>query len=188
MGEDAYAELEDAEVIAEAARGDVRALAALYDRYAGLALATARRMVGESGAEDLVQDVFMEVWRAAASYDPSRGAVRTWILVRLRSRALDRLRSAPVRREIPTEDVAPDRAAPPGEDPSLAPDRRVVREALRQLPEDQRQVLELAYFMGMSATEIAERMGSPVGTVKSRTKAAMTKLRAALAAATGGAS
>jgi RNA polymerase sigma-70 factor (ECF subfamily) len=185
MGEGSYADLDDVEVLAEAARGNVRALAALYDRYAALALTMARRMLGEAGAEDLVQDVFMEVWRRADAYDPARGTVRTWLLVRLRSRALDRLRSATARREVPTEDVAPNRAAPEVEDPSLVPDRRAVREALAQLPDDQRQVLELAYFQGMSSSEIAERMGSPIGTVKSRTAAAMVKLRAAMTAGKG---
>ena len=186
MGDDAYAELEDADVIARAARGEVKALAALYDRYAEIALATARRMLGEAGAEDLVQDVFMEVWRRADTFDPSRGTVRTWILVRLRSRALDKLRSAPVRREVPTEDVAPHRAAPSSDDPALAPDRRAVREALASLPDDQRSVLELAYFYGMSSSEIAEHMGSPIGTVKSRTAAAMNKLRSVLQIPKGG--
>jgi RNA polymerase sigma-70 factor (ECF subfamily) len=184
MGDDT--ELQDGQLIADAARGDVEALAALYDRYAVIAMATARRMLGETGAEDLVQDVFMEVWRCASAYDRSRGTVRTWILLRLRSRALDRLRSASVRREVPTEDVAPNRPAPESDDPALAPDRRAVREALASLPDDQRQVLELAYFYGMSSSEIAEQMGSPLGTVKSRTAAAMNKLRSVMSTTRGG--
>lgn len=178
------AEMEDADVIREVARGEIKALAALYDRYAGLLLSMANRMLGEKTvAEDLVQDVFMEVWRRAHGFDPSRGSVRTWLLVRLRSRALDRLRSAQYRREVSVDDVGPREAASTHEDPELSPDRALVREAIQQLPEDQRVVIELSYFQGLSSSEIAEHMGSPIGTVKSRTAAALGKLRAAMSAA-----
>lgn len=178
------AELDDLEVIREAARGEIKALAALYDRYAGLLLAMANRMLGDKTvAEDLVQDVFMEVWRRAHAFDPARGTVRTWLLVRLRSRALDRLRSATHRREVMVDDVGPREAAPTPEDPELSPDRALVRAAILQLPEDQRLVIELSYFHGLSSSEIAEQMGSPIGTVKSRTAAALGKLRAAMSAA-----
>lgn len=181
------AELDDLAVIREAARGEIKALAALYDRYAGLLLAMAHRMLGDKTvAEDLVQDVFMEVWRRAHAFDPSRGTVRTWLLVRLRSRALDRLRSATHRREVMVDDVAPREAAPTAEDPELSPDRAMVRQVIQQLPEDQRLVIELSYFQGLSSSEIAEQMGSPIGTVKSRTAAALAKLRAAMSAAQRG--
>lgn len=181
------AELDDLAVIREAARGEIKALAALYDRYAGLLLAMAHRILGDvTVAEDLVQDVFMEVWRRAHAFDPSRGTVRTWLLVRLRSRALDRLRSATHRREVTVDDVAPREAAPTAEDPELSPDRAMVRQVIQQLPEDQRLVIELSYFQGLSSSEIAEQMGSPIGTVKSRTAAALAKLRAAMSAAHGG--
>ena len=141
----------------------------------------AKRMLGDKGgAEDLVHDVFMEVWRNCDNYDPHRATVRTWILVRLRSRALDRLRSASVRREVTTDDVAPTEAAPMVEDPALAPDRAAVVQALADLPEEQRLVIELSYFHGLSSSEIAERMGSPLGTVKSRTAAGLAKIRSAM--------
>jgi len=177
------AEMDDLEVIREAARGEIKALAALYDRYAGLLLAMAHRMLGDKTvAEDLVQDVFMEVWRRAHAFDPARGTVRTWLLVRLRSRALDRLRSAQYRREVMVDE--PREAVPVGtEDPELSPDRALVRQAMLQLPEDQRLVIELSYFHGLSSSEIAEMMGSPIGTVKSRTAAALGKLRAAMTTA-----
>ena len=176
-----WEELDDRALIREAARGEVKALACLYDRYSALLLATASRILGDRGAaEDLVHDVFMEVWRNCARYDATRGTPRTWILVRLRSRALDRLRSASVRREVATADVAPHRAAPQSEDPSLAPDRAAVRAALASLPSDQRTVIELSYFHGLSSSEIAERMGSPLGTVKSRTAAGLAKIRSAM--------
>ncbi|MEM6289715.1 MAG: sigma-70 family RNA polymerase sigma factor [Myxococcota bacterium] len=176
-----FSSLDDRALIAEAARGEVKAFAALYDRFAGLMLATAKRILGDrGGAEDLVHDVFMEVWRNCDNYEASRGSVRTWILVRLRSRALDRLRSASVRREVATEDVAPNEPAPESDDPSLAPDRAAVRAALAELPPEQRTVLELSYFQGLSSSEIAERMGSPLGTVKSRTAAGLAKIRSAM--------
>lgn len=176
-------EMDDADVISEAARGEIKALATLYDRHSGLLLAMANRMLGDKAhAEDLVQDVFMEVWRRAHAFDASRGSVRTWLLVRLRSRALDRLRSARHRRELSVEDAAPRQAAPVAEDPELSPDRAMVRDVMGQLPDDQRVVIELSYFHGLSSSEIAERMGSPIGTVKSRTAAALNKLRTAMAA------
>jgi len=175
-----FSSLDDRALVAEAARGEVKAFAVLYDRFAGIMLATAKRMLGDrGGAEDLMHDVFMEVWRNVDNYDPTRATVRTWILVRLRSRALDRLRSATVRREVTTDDVTPNEA-PVAEDPSLAPDRTAVVAALQNLPDDQRMVIELSYFHGLSSSEIAERMGSPLGTVKSRTAAGLAKIRSAM--------
>lgn len=174
--------LDDAALIAEAAHGEASALSTLYDRYAALMASVAQRILGDRElAEDLVHDVFMEAWRAAADYDPARGTVRTWLMVRLRSRALDRKRSAAFRREVatdrmPTTTDEGDTARALAE----APDAQVVRDALATLPEEQRAVLELAYFEGLTSSEIADRMGSPIGTVKSRTAAAMAKLRAAL--------
>nr|MCH9687124.1 sigma-70 family RNA polymerase sigma factor [Deltaproteobacteria bacterium] len=168
-------DMDDIEVIREAARGEVQALATLYDRYAGLMLSMSNRMLGDKTmAEDLVQDVFMEVWRRAHAFDASRGSVRTWLLVRLRSRALDRLRSAKHRREVTVDEVSPREASPTPEDPELSPDRALVREVVQQLPEEQRVVIELSYFHGLSSAEIATRMGSPLGTVKSRTAAALS--------------
>lgn len=174
--------LDDAALIAEAAHGEANALSALYDRYATLMASVAQRILGDRElAEDLVHDVFMEAWRAAADYDPARGTVRTWLMVRLRSRALDRKRSAVFRREVAT-----DRMPTTTDEGDIAralveaPDAQVVRAALAELPEEQRAVLELAYFEGLTSSEIADRMGSPIGTVKSRTAAAMAKLRAAL--------
>jgi RNA polymerase sigma-70 factor (ECF subfamily) len=173
--------LDDLELIDEAARGEVKALSALYDRFSALLLTMGNRMLGDRAmAEDLVHDVFMEVWRNANRYDPSRGSVRTWVLVRLRSRALDRLRSATARREVASDDIAPREAAPEHEDPSLAPDRAALVACLAQLPDEQRLVLELSYFQGLSSSEIAQRMGTPLGTVKSRTAAALAKLRSAM--------
>ncbi|MFO7565419.1 MAG: sigma-70 family RNA polymerase sigma factor [Enhygromyxa sp.] len=169
----------DHELLAEAATGSVDSLAALYDRYAPLLLAVARRLLADpTAAEDLVHDVFLEAWRNADAYAQQRGSVRTWLLVRLRSRALDRLRADRVRtrRRDPGMGVA--QIGEAAHDELLrVPDRKLVLEALAQLDAAQRETLELAYFEGLSAREIAERMQAPIGTVKSRTAAGLARLR-----------
>ncbi len=172
----------DPELVLAMASGDSDALAVLYDRHGALMLATAARILGgQREAEDLVHDVLLEAWQKAGDYERARGSVRTWLLIRLRSRALDRWRRAN-RTRVETmearqlEDLLPARA----DDPGLSLDHARVRRAVLELPESQRHVLELAYFEGLSATEIAERLAIPVGTVKSRTAAGLTRLRAAL--------
>lgn len=172
------------------ADGDRGALARLYDRHAPALLALGARVLGTSGeAEDLVQDVLLEAWHRAADYDPERGSVRTWLAVRTRSRALDRLRAEGRTRLVaPSEggDETPEAAAEPAEDPTLAPDRRRVRHALMLLPETQRAVLELGYYEGLTSAEIAVRTNIPVGTVKSRVAAALSRLRETLRVSEGG--
>lgn len=172
----------DIELVRAIARGDRGALARLYDRYAPLLMAVASRMLGDRReAEDLLHDVLLEVWRHADEYAPARGSVRSWILVRLRSRALDRKKSAASTRVVRLEDGhGHDARASADDDPSLGPDRAAVRRAIAALPEEQRVVLELGYFEGLSSSEIAERIDAPIGTVKSRVAAALAKLRAGL--------
>lgn len=175
----------DVSLISGAAAGDRDCLAALYDRYAPALLAIARRILGDRReAEDLLHDVFIEVWRQAGDYDEARGSVRAWLLMRMRSRALDRRKSAAISRraDLPAPDAVADAVgdAHGGEDPALGPDRQAVRRALAALPAEQRQVLELGYFEGLSSSEIAERVRAPIGTVKSRVAAALSKLRAAV--------
>ena len=155
----------------------------LYDRYASALLAIGRRILGDRReAEDLLHDVFIEVWRQAGDYNEARGSVRAWLLMRMRSRALDRRKSAAFskRADLPAPDAVVDVHGEGGEDPALGPDRQAVRRALEQLPAEQRQVLELGYFEGLSSSEIAERVRAPIGTVKSRVAAALSKLRAAV--------
>jgi RNA polymerase sigma-70 factor (ECF subfamily) len=169
----------DHELLAQAASGSVDSLAALYDRYAPLLLGVARRLLSDpAAAEDLVHDVFLEAWRNADSYAQQRGSVRTWLLVRLRSRALDRLRAEQVRSRKREPGLG---AAQVGETPhdelQREPDRKRVLEALAQLDAQQRETLELAYFEGLSAREIAERMQAPIGTVKSRLASGLSRLR-----------
>lgn len=173
----------DAELVAAMACGDRDALAALYDRYAGLLLATAARIVGTSGAEDLVHDVLVEAWQRAAGYEEARGSVRTWLLLRLRSRALDLCRREHRR---PWEPLSPqgDRAAEGegygAQDPLSRVEQARARAAISRLSPSQRQIVELAYFGGLTMVEIAEALGIPIGTVKSRSSAALSRLRAAL--------
>ena len=172
----------DESLISGAAAGDRDCLAALYDRYAPALLAIGRRILGDRReAEDLLHDVFIEVWRQAGDYDEARGSVRAWLLMRMRSRALDRRKSAALskRADLPAPEAVID-ATEPGEDPALGPDRQAVRRALAALPAEQRQVLELGYFEGLSSSEIAERVRAPIGTVKSRVAAALSKLRQAV--------
>lgn len=173
----------DGVLVRRMAAGDRQALAALYGRYSTTLLGVAIRIIGHRGeAEDLVHDIFLEVWRKADRWRAERGTVRTWLLLRLRSRALDRLRSPRLARGVSLDEGLPDYAevtvAP--DDPSLAADRRRVREAVASLPPEHRAVLTLAAFEGRSASEIARRLDLPLGTVKSRILAARRGLKAAL--------
>jgi RNA polymerase sigma-70 factor (ECF subfamily) len=168
----------DVSCIRAIANGDRDALADLYDRYASTMLAVGIRILRDRReAEDVVHDVFLEAWRRAGDYQSSRGTVRTWLLIRMRSRALDRRKSARVSRSAPLEAAGPRISH---DDPSLAADGSRVRDALASLPPDQRTVIELGYFEGLTSSEIAMRVDVPVGTVKSRVAAAIGKLRAGL--------
>jgi RNA polymerase sigma-70 factor (ECF subfamily) len=170
---------QDAALVLAMAGGDQTALAELYDRYAFLLLGIAIRIVRDRReAEDLLHDVFLEAWRSAKDFDPKRGRVRTWLTIRMRSRALDLQKSARVSRNAGDEglDAVADQA-----DASSAPDHARIRTVLGELPADQREVIELAYFQGLSCSEIATKVAIPIGTVKSRVAAALGKLRAALA-------
>jgi RNA polymerase sigma-70 factor (ECF subfamily) len=170
----------DVELVREVARGHVPSMAALYDRYCGALLTVARALLRDmTQAEDLVHDVFMEAWRHADRFDPARGNVSTWLLVRLRSRARDRSRRASAQREVsrPVIDVDPTDGC---EVPIPLPDRTIVGLLLRGLPSEQRRVLELTYYRGLSFPEIARRTRAPIGTVKSRAAAGLAKLRTAM--------
>jgi RNA polymerase sigma-70 factor (ECF subfamily) len=169
----------DEDLVTAIAAGSRSALGELYDRYAPVLVALGRKIVGElREAEDLVHDVFLEIWRQAGDYDASRGSARAWIFLRLRSRALDRRKTPRISRAVALEPEHDRQDA--SEDPSLGPDRAVVRRALAELPAEQRTVLELGYYHGLSSSEIAERERLPLGTVKSRTAAALARLRAGL--------
>lgn len=166
------------------AAGDSSALAELYDRYGDLLYSLALRIVGGgSDAEEALQDTWMQAWRNASSYDASRGAVGAWLVTIVRSRALDRVRSLGSRRRAETAAAEEAATEPPpsAPDPAAGHARRVFRKnvaaAMTALAPQQRAVVELAYFEGLSQTEIADRMNAPLGTVKSWTRQALLKLR-----------
>lgn len=163
----------DSDLIAQVARGQRLALGTLYDRHAGLLLAVLRRVLGNAAeAEDVLHEVFLEVWQHAADFDPGRGNVRAWLVMRARSRALDRLRVLGRTRTLPPGADSDEAAA------SAAPaDAITIRRALSSLAPELRQLLELGYFEGMSSAEIAAHEGLAVGTVKSRVARALAELR-----------
>lgn len=172
---------EDAWLVQRMATGDREALSELYHRYVGLLLGVALKIAHDrETAEDLVQDVFLEAWKKAATYDPSRASVRTWLLLRIRSRALDRVGSAPVRRTVSLEDASSPEPSTAGSSVEVQSDAQRIPGALQGVSAEQRQVLELTFFSGLTATEIAEAVGIPVGTVKSRLRAGLSALRATL--------
>jgi len=180
--EDDGAVPEDVELVRAMARGDSAALGSLYDRHAARMFSLAKKIViTSSAAEDIVQEVFLEAWKKAATYDPARGGVKSWLLLRTRSRSIDFRRAANQSRAATVgEDFWSEQPSAPISDVSFASDQTAVRRALSLLPKDQREALWLGYFEGLSSAEIAARVGSPVGTIKTRVAAALSKLRAAL--------
>jgi RNA polymerase sigma-70 factor (ECF subfamily) len=167
------------------AAGDRDAVAALWDRFAPVLLGLARRVLKDpADAEEVVQEVFLHLWRQAGRYDPTRSSLSTWLALVTRSRAIDRLRTRGVvdRTHASVQaEAGPAHASGEGASRVLHGERRRrVRDELAGLPEEQRQVLELAFFEGLTQREIAERTGIPLGTVKTRTLLAMKKLRTAL--------
>ncbi len=174
----------DRRCLERVADGDSTALAELYDHHADLLYSLALRIVGSaSDAEEVLQDTWTQAWRNARSYDAARGAVGAWLVTIARSRALDRVRSLGSRRRA--ESAASTEAAaappPPAADPAAGYARRSLAEnvaaAITTLGAPQRQVVELAYFEGLSQSEIAVRLNAPLGTVKSWTRQALLRLR-----------
>jgi RNA polymerase sigma-70 factor (ECF subfamily) len=161
------------------------ALDALYDRHAPTLLALGRRVLGSlADAEEVLQEVFLHVWNHAGRYDSSRSSVSTWLVLITRSRAIDRLRTRKVverTHETSFQKNPPEPTSPEGVETVFIHERRErVRSELVKLPDEQRQVLEMAFYEGLSQSEIAAKADLPLGTVKTRTLLAMKKLRAAL--------
>ena len=161
--------------------GDQESVGVLYDRYGGVAYGLAQRITNDASlAEDVVQDAFVSVWKQCGRFDPERGNVRSWLLTIVHHKAVDAVRRSSARAE---------RALPEGAEEFLAASTRpdelaewsmeaeAVREAVKQVPEDQRMTIEMAYFLGLTHVEIAERMGVPLGTVKSRLRIGLDKMR-----------
>jgi RNA polymerase sigma-70 factor, ECF subfamily len=180
---DVPANAADQALLARVSGGDAVALRALYDGCATRAMSIALRVLGSrSEAEEVVQETFVQVWRRAASYDASRGGAMAWIATIARSRALDRLRAraATDRAVTRSEDPEPASAPAPSELAAQRELRTQVLAALAGLPQEQRSAIELAYYEGLSHSEIAERLGDPLGTVKTRVRLGLAKLAAVL--------
>jgi RNA polymerase sigma-70 factor (ECF subfamily) len=183
-------ELADEDLMPLVHEGNARAFEVVFDRHADAAFSLAYRMCGRRGmAQDIVQDAFLSLLRSGARYDRSRGSVRSWVLSVVRNRAIDMFRRETVRagRDVSAEGVVERMAAP--DDVALDAERRQdargVRAALRDLPAEQRQVIELAYFGGFSHLQIADMLDVPAGTVKGRMRLGLNKLRVALGEPSG---
>ena len=162
------------------------ALAQLYDRYRLILFGVLVRILNNrEEAEDVLQEVFLQVWRRAADFDPNRGRPFTWLVTLARSRGIDRLRSLASRERVAAmsgAEEAADVVSDAATDAIRSEQRGVVNDALSQLPEEQKRLLMLAYFDGLTQSEIAERLGAPLGTVKTRMRSGMMKLRELLSA------
>jgi RNA polymerase sigma-70 factor (ECF subfamily) len=172
------AQLPDEALPALVARSDDEALAELYDRYGRPAYALAVRIVRDPAlAQDAVQDAFLTAWRTAASFDPARGTAATWLLTLVHRRAVDVVRREDRRRASPLEDAPVASGEATDEAAEVRMERRRVQAALSVLTPAEREALELAYYGGLSQSEIADRLGVPIGTVKSRMFAGLARLR-----------
>ncbi|HXF50183.1 MAG TPA: sigma-70 family RNA polymerase sigma factor [Dehalococcoidia bacterium] len=175
----------DEDLAARVARGDADAFEALFARYGDLVYSVAYRVLEDRhAAEDIAQEVFLKFWRRPSLFDAARGRFATWLISVTRNRAIDERR---VRRRPGRDDAGAMEADPPttdADDPGslavLVRERQAVREALSALPPEQRLAIELAYFGGLTQSEVAERLSLPLGTVKTRIRLGMQKLRAAL--------
>ena len=180
-------EARDRELVQRIGRGDEDAFRGLFGRYAPTAMALARRVARQPFlAEEIVQEAFLAVWRNPGGYDQQRGSVRAWLMGMVHHRAVDAVRREESQRRRAEESmgsdpvVSPDPADEVADQVDLPEERKAVRAALDGLPDEQRQVIELMYFGGLSQSRISEQLGLPLGTVKSRTLLGMRRLRGAI--------
>jgi RNA polymerase sigma-70 factor (ECF subfamily) len=187
--DNAYTRLDDAELVQRLSYRDLEAFNALYGRYGDLVYSTTLRILRDTQlAEDMVQEIFLRLWRKPESYVAQRGRFPTWLTSVARNRAVDEIRSRGRRYKHETaspEEQERELPAPQGlHDPALTAElsdqRSTIRAALADLPLEQRQVIELAYFGGLTQREIADRLSQPLGTVKTRIRLGMQKLRVTL--------
>lgn len=188
-----YPDLTDEQLMTRLAMRDIKAFEVLYDRYGTLVYSTALRVVGDPQlAEDIAQEVFLRIWRRPDHYVSQRGRFATWLLSVARNGAVDHVRTRGRRRRHETagEELERELPAREGQDPALmaqlADERQKVRRALASLPLEQRRVIEMAYYGGYTQQEIAAMLSQPLGTVKTRIRLGMQKLRATLAPEMGG--
>ncbi len=172
----------DAALVERVISGDEAALSTIYDRYSAMLFGVILRILRDKQmAEEVLQDLFLQLWRSAAQFDSTRGSLAAWLMVSGRNRAISRLRGRASREILEEEEgLYADTfvsAHNIEEEVSRTELRRRLTEALHQLPEEQRQAVELAYFEGLTQTEIASRTGSPLGTVKTRVRTAMQSLK-----------
>jgi RNA polymerase sigma-70 factor (ECF subfamily) len=180
--------LADEELMELLDAGEMRAFEVIFDRHAGAGYSLALRMCGRRAlAEDIVQEAFLSLWRSGTNYDRARGSVRSWVLSAVHNRAVDALRRAGSKagRDVHDDAIAERLPAPEATDAEVErrEDARQLRSALDDLPPDQRQVIELAYFGGLSHSQIAEMLDLPPGTVKGRMRLGLTKMRSMLGGA-----
>ncbi|HUP27348.1 MAG TPA: sigma-70 family RNA polymerase sigma factor [Chloroflexia bacterium] len=180
----------DDQLMQRVAAGDASALEELYDRYVRQCFGLAVRIVGEAAlAEEVVQEIFLKVWSKPGSYSLEKGKFVSWLLSLVHHRCIDELRRRS-RTQVPLDDPEagsvldrePSKEADPGDQVWVQEQQHAVREALRSIAPNQRQLIELAYFGGLSQSEIATRLGQPLGTVKTRTRQALKHLRSLLEA------
>lgn len=177
--------LDDKELVGAIVERDADAIEELFDRYSGMLTALSMRILNDrADTEEILQETFLQVWNQAARYDSRRSSVSTWLVLIARSRSIDRLRSRQVKLRTATaaqQENPTIHTSPEGVGNVLMKERRHrLRDEMAKLPEEQRQVLELAFYGGMTQSEIAEQTEIPLGTVKTRTLLAMKKLRQAL--------
>ena len=176
--------LSDEALLALASRGDETALGELYDRYGRIAYGLALRILRDRAlAEDAVQEAFLAVWRSSGSFRAEQGKPSTWILTLVHRRAVDIVRREERRRSEPVDEMVQPAGEATDEEAWLRAQRQVVQEALRKLPPDQREAIELAYYGGFTQSELADRLGQPLGTIKSRMFTGLKRLRELLAEA-----
>ena len=176
------------ELIAQIQDGNTESLSEFYDRYAGLVFSTALQITrSQHQAQSVLQDVFLTVWEKAETYDPSRGSLVTWLMAITRNKSIDQLRSGEKQRrsEVALSDelrgiTADEGSNTPLQDVFAIERRKVIKEALQEIPEEQRNAIFLNYFQGASHAEIAAGTDTPLGTVKTRIQLGTDKLRAAL--------
>ena len=181
-GAEAKSGKNDGALIAGIRAGDEAAMAQLYDRYSSMVYAVALRVLGDTGAaEDVLQDVFMQLWRRPEAFDSSRGQMGAWLSVIARHRSIDALRKRVPETDVTEIVVSVDPDLDDMAERSQALEK--VRSALATMPSQQRSALELAYFQGLTHSEIAKRLGEPLGTIKTRIRAGLLALRKAVAPA-----